>query len=54
MLKMSFYTAEKGGVEFEFLTQNGQKIRPQAYPELMAQCLGLWQKFLLPIKVVKD
>ena len=53
-LPTDFYTAEKGGVEFEFLTQNGQKIRPQAYPELMAQCLGLWQKFLLPIKVVKD
>ncbi|MBD5069041.1 MAG: GNAT family N-acetyltransferase [Lactobacillus sp.] len=48
-----FYTAEKGGVDFEFLTYQKKSPRPQAYPELMRQVLGIWQKFILPIKVVE-
>lgn len=51
-LPTDFYSAEKGGVKFEFLTENGQKVTPQAYPDLMRHCLGVWQRFLLPIKVI--
>lgn len=51
-LPVDFYTLEKGGVKFEFLTEHGRKVAPMAYPDLMHRCLGIWQKLLLPVKVI--
>lgn len=53
-LHSGYYSVEKGGEEFDFLTYQGRKVDPQSYPDIMHECLGVFQRFILPIRMVAD
>lgn len=53
-LHSGYYSVEKGGEKFDFLTYQGQKIDPDEYPKIMHECLGLFQRFILPVKMIAD
>ena len=53
-LHSGYYSVEKGGEKFDFLTYQGRKIDPDEYPKIMHECLGLFQRFILPVKMIAD
>lgn len=53
-LHSGYYSVEKGGEKFDFLTYRGRKIDPDEYPKIMHECLGLFQRFILPVKMIAD
>ena len=50
-LPSGYYSREKGGEEFDFLTYSQKKVDPQAYPQLMRHVLGFLQPLILPVKM---
>lgn len=53
-LHSGYYSVEKGGEKFDFLTYQGQQIEQNEYPKIMRECLGLFQRFILPVKMIAD
>lgn len=53
-LHSGYYSVEKGGEKFDFLTYQGQQVEQNEYPKIMRECLGLFQRFILPVKMIAD
>lgn len=51
--KAGFYSVEKGGVRYDFLSPQG-KVKPNLYIDLMAEFFKQRQAYYLPLRVEKD
>ena len=51
--KAGFYSVEKGGVRYDFLSPQG-KVKPNLYVDLMAEFFKQRQAYYLPLRVEKD